>query len=58
MFRSSGFFRGDEPTMKAAVELVGDDNFTWDSDYPHPDGTFPGASKRCSRSRSPIGSDF
>jgi hypothetical protein len=27
--------------MKAAVELVGDDNFTWDSDYPHPDGTFP-----------------
>jgi predicted TIM-barrel fold metal-dependent hydrolase len=34
-------FRGDEPTMKAAVELVGDDNFTWDSDYPHPDGTFP-----------------
>jgi len=34
-------FRGDEPTMKAAVELVGDDNFTWDSDYPHPDGTYP-----------------
>lgn len=34
-------FRGDEPTMKAAVELVGDDNFAWDTDYPHPDGTFP-----------------
>jgi uncharacterized protein len=34
-------FRGDEPTMKAAVELVGDSNFTWDTDYPHPDGTFP-----------------
>jgi predicted TIM-barrel fold metal-dependent hydrolase len=34
-------FRGDEPTMKAAVELVGDDNFLWDTDYPHPDGTFP-----------------
>ena len=34
-------FRGDEPTMKAAVDLVGDDNFTWDTDYPHPDGTFP-----------------
>ena len=34
-------FRGDEPTMKAAVELVGDDNFSWDTDYPHPDGTFP-----------------
>ena len=34
-------FRGDEPTMKAAIELVGDDNFVWDTDYPHPDGTFP-----------------
>src|SRR6266849_2873470 len=34
-------FRGDEPTMKAAVELVGDNNFTWDTDYPHPDGTYP-----------------
>jgi len=34
-------FRGDEPTMKAAVDLVGDDNFTWDTDYPHPDGTYP-----------------
>ncbi|MFN0092049.1 MAG: amidohydrolase family protein [Acidimicrobiales bacterium] len=34
-------FRGDEPTLPAAVELVGDDNFTWDTDYPHPDGTFP-----------------
>ena len=34
-------FRGDEPTMKSAVDLVGDDNFSWDTDYPHPDGTFP-----------------
>jgi uncharacterized protein len=34
-------FRGDEPTMKAAVDLVGPDNFTWDTDYPHPDGTYP-----------------
>jgi len=33
-------FRGDEPPP-AAVQLVGNDNFTWDSDYPHPDGTFP-----------------
>ena len=42
-FRSniSVAFRGDEPTMKAAVDLVGDDNFCWDTDYPHPDGTFP-----------------
>jgi len=34
-------FRGDEPTMKAAIDIVGDDNFLWDTDYPHPDGTFP-----------------
>jgi len=34
-------FRGDEPTMKAAVELIGDNNFSWDTDYPHPDGTYP-----------------
>jgi len=42
-FRRNFFvaFRGDEPTLKAAVELVGDDNFVWDTDYPHPDGTFP-----------------
>ena len=24
-----------------AFTLVGDDNFLWDTDYPHPDGTFP-----------------
>ncbi|MGH7985615.1 MAG: amidohydrolase family protein [Candidatus Binataceae bacterium] len=42
-FKSNFFvaFRGDEPTMKAAIELVGDNNFLWDTDYPHPDGTFP-----------------
>jgi predicted TIM-barrel fold metal-dependent hydrolase len=34
-------FRGDEPTLKAAIEIVGDNNFTWDTDYPHPDGTYP-----------------
>jgi predicted TIM-barrel fold metal-dependent hydrolase len=34
-------FRGDEPTMKAAIDLVGDGNFSWDTDYPHPDGTYP-----------------
>jgi predicted TIM-barrel fold metal-dependent hydrolase len=30
-------------TLKAAVELLGDDNFVWNSDYPHPDGTWPWA---------------
>ena len=24
-----------------ALDIVGDDNFLWDTDYPHPDGTFP-----------------
>jgi len=42
-FKSNFFvaFRGDEPTMKAALDIIGDDNFVWDTDYPHPDGTFP-----------------
>ena len=42
-FKSNFFvaFRGDEPTMKAALDIVGDNNFLWDTDYPHPDGTFP-----------------
>ncbi len=24
-----------------SVHQSGDDNFTWDSDYPHPDGAYP-----------------
>jgi uncharacterized protein len=35
--------RGDERTLKAAVELCGDNNFLWNTDYPHPDGTWPWA---------------
>ncbi len=33
--------RGDEMTLPAAVELVGEDYLTFNTDYPHPDGTFP-----------------
>jgi predicted TIM-barrel fold metal-dependent hydrolase len=33
--------RGDERTLPAAVELVGDENFVFNTDYPHPDGTWP-----------------
>ncbi|MEN8185420.1 MAG: amidohydrolase family protein, partial [Myxococcota bacterium] len=33
--------RGDEPTLPSVVELVGDDNVVFNTDYPHPDGTFP-----------------
>jgi predicted TIM-barrel fold metal-dependent hydrolase len=33
--------RGDEMTLPAAVELAGDDNLVFNTDYPHPDGTWP-----------------
>lgn len=33
--------RGDEPTLPAVCELVGDDYITFNTDYPHPDGTWP-----------------
>ncbi len=32
--------RADEPTLPAAVQLLGDQNFLWNTDYPHPDGTW------------------
>ena len=33
--------RGDEMTLKAALEILGDEHFVFNTDYPHPDGTFP-----------------
>jgi predicted TIM-barrel fold metal-dependent hydrolase len=33
--------RGDEMTLRSVVDLVGDDNVLFNTDYPHPDGTFP-----------------
>jgi predicted TIM-barrel fold metal-dependent hydrolase len=33
--------RGDEMTLPSVVALVGDDNLTFNTDYPHPDGTWP-----------------
>ncbi len=33
--------RGDEMTLPAAVALVGEDYLTFNTDYPHPDGTWP-----------------
>jgi predicted TIM-barrel fold metal-dependent hydrolase len=32
--------RSDERTLPAAVELLGDENFVWNTDYPHPDGAW------------------
>jgi predicted TIM-barrel fold metal-dependent hydrolase len=28
-------------TLPSVVDLVGDDYLTFNTDYPHPDGTFP-----------------
>ncbi len=33
--------RGDEMTLPAVCSLVGDDYVTFNTDYPHPDGTWP-----------------
>ena len=33
--------RGDEMTLPAVCGLVGDDYVTFNTDYPHPDGTWP-----------------
>lgn len=33
--------RGDEMTLPAVCELVGDDYVAFNTDYPHPDGTWP-----------------
>ncbi len=38
--------RGDERTLPAVVELVGDDNLLFNTDYPHPDGTWPWGMQR------------
>ncbi len=33
--------RGDERTLPSVVDLVGDDYVVFNTDYPHPDGTWP-----------------
>jgi uncharacterized protein len=33
--------RGDERTLPSVVDVVGDRNLVFNTDYPHPDGTFP-----------------
>ena len=42
-FKSNMFVacRGDEVTLKSVVDLVGDDYLLMNTDYPHPDGTWP-----------------
>ena len=38
--------RGDEMTLPSVVALVGDANLTFNTDYPHPDGTWPSGMDR------------
>ncbi len=33
--------RGDELTLRHVLELTGDENILFNTDYPHPDGTWP-----------------
>ena len=33
--------RGDEFTLPSVVEMAGDDNFIFNTDYPHSDGSYP-----------------
>jgi uncharacterized protein len=45
--------RGDEATLRSVVELVGDDNVVFNTDYPHPDGTWPWGLQRLDEQRIP-----
>ena len=47
--------RADEPTLPAAVDLLGGDNFCWNTDYPHPDGTWETGLADFERQREPKG---
>ena len=37
---------GDEPGARYYIEMHGDDNLLWASDYPHPDASYPDASSQ------------
>ncbi len=45
--------RGDEATLPSVVELVGDDYLTFNTDYPHPDGTWPSGIERLEKQPIP-----
>lgn len=47
--------RGDEHTLPAAVDLVGDAYLTFNTDYPHADGTYPWGMDALER--QPIGTE-
>jgi predicted TIM-barrel fold metal-dependent hydrolase len=45
--------RGDERTLGSAVELAGDDRIVFNTDYPHPDGTWPWGMERLEQQAIP-----
>jgi hypothetical protein len=52
--------RGDEMTLRSVIELAGDDNIVFNTDYPHPDGTWPwgmGAARRAADPRGELAED-
>jgi predicted TIM-barrel fold metal-dependent hydrolase len=44
-FRRQGWIscEADEPSLRGVVDYVGADRLIWASDFPHPDGKYPGA---------------
>jgi predicted TIM-barrel fold metal-dependent hydrolase len=44
-FRRQGWIgcEADEPNLRGVADYVGADRMLWASDFPHPDGKFPGA---------------
>ena len=40
-------------TLPSVVDLVGDDNLTFNTDYPHPDGTWPAGFEHLERQPIP-----
>jgi predicted TIM-barrel fold metal-dependent hydrolase len=47
--------RGDEMTLPSVVGLAGDENIVFNTDYPHPDGTWPWGLERLGE--QPIGEE-
>jgi predicted TIM-barrel fold metal-dependent hydrolase len=44
-FRRQGWINcePDEPNLRGLADFIGADRLLWASDFPHPDGKFPGA---------------
>ena len=49
------FMRDD--TAMAALDVIGVDNITWESDYPHEDGFFPDSREHLARTLADVPDD-